>query len=318
MTPTATINVSGSTALWFLARLNKGPNPTRGLWRVALRLPDRAAPDRSPRGRSRPFFNPRFALLAAAPGVSMLVAVVLVLAWSGDRTFVIDQLVDLLQRSHWDPEVLLRPTLGHLTAGGLVLDNLAFFGVRRRIPPAPDADHDRAPVHGRRAAVRLLIPPARWVALIPGLLILFYGAGWKILISSATLPNQVGMVCGLAALLALDRRDRAGDIGACILLAASVGSFSIGFAFIVGAAVRIHLEREPGNGFLASARPGRPAPALRRLVHLGAPLRPDQQHRGIESGLDRRRGFRSAERGARRHHGPSAPPGIPRSTSGSS
>ena len=41
-----------------------------------------------------------------------------------------------LQRSHWDPEVLLRPTLGHLTAGGMILYNLAFsaFGAESHLP----------------------------------------------------------------------------------------------------------------------------------------------------------------------------------------
>ena len=78
--------------------------------------------------------DPRVAWLVLAG--SMLVAVVLVLAWSGDRTFVIDEWSYLLQRSHWDAEVLLRPTLGHLTAGGLVLYNLMFsaFGAEYHLP----------------------------------------------------------------------------------------------------------------------------------------------------------------------------------------
>ncbi|MFN8112853.1 MAG: hypothetical protein U0R51_06605 [Solirubrobacterales bacterium] len=178
--------------------------------------------------------------LAAA----MLCAAALAWIWAGDRSFVIDEWQYLLQRSHWDPEVLLRPTLGHLIAGGLVLYNLAFsaFGADSHTPLTLITIALQCLVAGLLYAYcsRRL---GSWVALIPAVLVLFYGAGWEILLSSATLPNQVSMATGLAAMLALDRRSRGGDVAACVLLVASVTSFSLGLAFIVGAAVRIVLER---------------------------------------------------------------------------
>jgi hypothetical protein len=174
----------------------------------------------------------------------MLVATALVLAWAGDRTFLIDEWPYLVQRSHWGVENLLRPTGGHLIAGGLILYNAAFsaFGADSHLPLTLITIGMQCLVAGlvyAYAARRL----GAWIALLPALLVLFFGAGWEVLISSAALPNQVGMVSGIAMLLALDRRDRVGDVSACLMLAISLASFSIGLAFAVGAAVRIVLER---------------------------------------------------------------------------
>lgn len=180
-------------------------------------------------------------LLAAA----MLAAAALALAWAGDRTFAIDEWPYLLQRSDWQLENLLKPTGGHLIALGLVLYNAAFapFGAESHLPLTLLTILFQLLVAGLvylYAARRL----GAWVALLPAVLLLFFGAGWEILLSSATIPNQLGMACGIGALLALDRRDRAGDATACLLLLASIASFTIGLAFAVAAVVRIVIERD--------------------------------------------------------------------------
>ncbi len=191
--------------------------------------------------------HPRVAWLVLAG--AMIVAVALVLAWSGERTFVLDEWGYLLDRSHWGAENLLRPTIGHLIALGLVLYNAAFsaFGADSHLPLTLIAIALQCLVAGlvyAYAARRL----GAWVALLPAILVLFYGAGWEILISSATLPNQVAMASGIGMLLALDRRDRSGDVAACLMLLVSLASFTIGLAFAVAAGVRILLEREGGGG----------------------------------------------------------------------
>ncbi len=191
--------------------------------------------------------HPRAAWLVLA--ATMLVAVALVLIWSGDRTFVIDEWGYLVDRSHWSAENLLRPTIGHLIALGLVLYNAAFsaFGAESHLPLTLITIALQCLVAGlvyAYAARRV----GAWIALLPAILVLFYGAGWEILISSATLPNQVATASGIGMLLALDRRDRAGDLAACLMLVISLASFTIGLAFAVAGGIRLLLERGGGGG----------------------------------------------------------------------
>jgi len=69
----------------------------------------------------------------------------------------------------------------------------------------------------------------------------FYGAGIQftpLMGINAIYP----LVFGIGALLLLERKDRRGDIGACILLCLSLATFSYGIAFLAGAAVAIFLS----------------------------------------------------------------------------
>lgn len=193
--------------------------------------------------------------LAAA----MLLATILVLAWSGDRSLTIDEWPYFVDRSHWTLENILRPTGGHLLALGMVLYNAYFsvFGPESHLPLTLITVGFQILVGGLvfvYAERRI----GSWLALIPAVLVLFLGAGWEILISSAVLPNQIAMAAGIAMLLALDRRDRPGDVLAFVALLASLASFSIGLAFAGAAALRIILERRERG--------------LRRLVIVATPL----------------------------------------------
>ncbi len=98
-----------------------------------------------------------------------------------------------------------------------------------------------------------------WVGLLPALLILFYGAGWEVLVNTAAMQNQIATAAGLGMLLALDRGDRRGDVLAGALLAISLASFTVGLAFAVGAALRILVERADGR-------------SLRRLAVVAVPV----------------------------------------------
>ena len=76
------------------------------------------------------------------------------------------------------------------------------------------------------------------LALSPMIMLLFAGTGW-----SPLMQPMIGMqflfalVPGLAAMLALEREDLRGDIGACVLLRVAMASFSEAAAFLAGAAV---------------------------------------------------------------------------------
>ncbi|MFN8150258.1 MAG: hypothetical protein U0R24_03900 [Solirubrobacterales bacterium] len=192
-------------------------------------------------------------------GACMVVAAILVLIWNGSTSLTIDEWPYFVDRSHWTLENIMRPTGGHLLALGMVLYNADYslFGPEPHLPLTLVTIGFQCLVSGLvYAYARRRIGPLP--ALIPAILILFLGAGWEILMSSAVLPNQMAMAAGIGMLLALDRRDRRGDALAFVLLACSIASFSIGLAFAAAAALRILLERRELG--------------LRRLVIVVVPL----------------------------------------------
>jgi hypothetical protein len=79
------------------------------------------------------------------------------------------------------------------------------------------------------------------VALAPTLVLLFYGSAGIHVISGGGWGVLLTLEAGLGALMALEREDLRGDIGACLLLCVAVATYSVGFAFVSGAAVLIML-----------------------------------------------------------------------------
>ncbi len=90
--------------------------------------------------------------------------------------------------------------------------------------------------YGRRRVGPLLALPA-------AVIVLFLGSSWNVLMQPMLgIQFFCGLVPGLAALLALERDDRRGDVAACALLVLATFSFEVGLAFVVGAAVGIALR----------------------------------------------------------------------------
>jgi hypothetical protein len=90
----------------------------------------------------------------------------------------------------------------------------------------------------------------RWLperfAIPPTLLMLFFGAGSEVVITPVRIPSQIALAAGLGMMLALERRDRRGDLAAMILLAVSLASHPIGIAFAAAGAVMIILSSRNG------------------------------------------------------------------------
>jgi hypothetical protein len=80
------------------------------------------------------------------------------------------------------------------------------------------------------------------VALAAALLILFLGSAWEVTIVPDVETNIYSAAFGIGALLALDRRDRRGDVVACVLLALSIAAWTLGLAFAVIAAIRVAFD----------------------------------------------------------------------------
>lgn len=160
----------------------------------------------------------------------------------GVRLFVDGVGLFLLNRG-LDPDVLLAPLNGHLVLmeRSVYAAGLALFG--------PDFVAFRlVETAGALLAVGVLYVYVRrrigsLAALPLALLVLFLGSAWEVTIAPDVMTNVYSAAAGLGALLALDRRDRRGDLGACLLLAASIACWTLGLAFAVTAAVRIALER---------------------------------------------------------------------------
>jgi hypothetical protein len=187
--------------------------------------------------------NDRVAWLLLVGAMALFVA--LALWWTRGTTLFVDEVDIFFVSRGLHPSALLAPLNGHLVlierlvyavdfklfgasfvmprlvqVGGVVLTTcLLFVLLKRRIGPA--------------------------AALAPVLLILFLGSAWELNLVVSGIGNVYAVAGGLGALLALERRDRVGDVLACLLLIVSVSSFTLGVAFAVGITVLIALQRTP-------------------------------------------------------------------------
>jgi hypothetical protein len=185
---------------------------------------------------------PILTLAAAIVGSSLLL-----LHLGRGQTLIVDEWGYLYAYRSWAPHTLLYPHNGHLIVLPLFLYKAMFavFGIGSHLPYQLVNLALSATVSTllftliRRAVGDLL-------ALAAAVLILFYGAGGDVILPTFQYPNLIGLASGLGMLLALRRRDARGDAGACVLLAASLASFTIGVAFAVGGAVMLAL-RPPGR-----------------------------------------------------------------------
>jgi hypothetical protein len=180
----------------------------------------------------------------------MVIAAAMILVWAGDRIFAIDEWEYVVGRRGWDPETFLRPINGHLLALPLVIYKtfLAAFGGTSHLPLTllSIALHLGVVALLYAIAARRLGP---WWGLVPAFAILYLGSGWEVMLNTAAMQNQVGIIAGLGAFLSLDRLGRRGDALTALLLVCSLASFTIGLAFTVGVAAWILLERVPGSSW---------------------------------------------------------------------
>jgi hypothetical protein len=81
-------------------------------------------------------------------------------------------------------------------------------------------------------------------ALLPAVLILFFGSAWQHVVGPIGFTITASIALGLAALLAIERDDRRGDRLACLLLALSAFTYTIGLTYLVGVAISVLLRRD--------------------------------------------------------------------------
>lgn len=180
-------------------------------------------------------------------GAAIAASTILLLYLGRDQTPVVDQWAYIYAYRSWSPSSLLAPHSSHLVVLPVVVYKAMFaaFGLESQLPL-------QLLTLALSAAVAVLLfalirdAVGDILALAAATLILFYGAGADVILPTFQITNQIGIAAGLAMLLALRREDLRGDAAACLLLAMSLASFSIGVAFALGAAVMLAL-RPPGR-----------------------------------------------------------------------
>jgi hypothetical protein len=157
-------------------------------------------------------------------------------------SFFQDDYAILDMRRAWNADAFLVPDNQHLLVTFLLFYKLLFVtvGLGTFWPY-------QLPVFGAHIAlvVALYVLAARrsgrWLALVPAGLMLVVFPGYEDMLWSINVSLAGAVAAGLWALVCLERRDRRGDIWACVLLGLSVSSFSTGlfitFAIGVGLAI---------------------------------------------------------------------------------
>jgi hypothetical protein len=180
-------------------------------------------------------------------GLAIAISSLLVLYLGRGQTPAVDQWAYIYAYMPWTVESLLTPHSGHLIVLPLLVYKAMFelFGIESQLPYQV---LNMALAATIAALLFALIRNAvgDLAALAAATLMLFYGAGSDVLIPTFQITNLIAIASGLAMLLVLRRENLRGDVFACLLLAMSLASMSIGAAFAAGAALGLAL-RPPGG-----------------------------------------------------------------------
>ena len=175
-------------------------------------------------------------------GVAMAAAAGLILHLNRGTTFFADELTFLYQTPTLGAGDVLDPHNGHLIA----TTRLVYKAILETI----GADYVAFRV---LAVCTVLLSAGLFYALVkrrigalpalaPTLVLLFLGSAWQHVVAPIGFTPIFAIAMGLAALLALERGDRRGDLAACGLLVVSVASYTTGLPFVVGTAISVLLR----------------------------------------------------------------------------
>ena len=139
---------------------------------------------------------------------------------------------------------LIRPHNGHPTLIPVLIYRLLFATVGIE----GSAAYRAVGIAGHLLVVAVLFAYAlrragAGVALVAAALILLLGPGWQNIIWGLQIGWLVSIAGGLGALLALDRRDRAGDFAACGLISVTIAASGPGIAIALGLILEVVRER---------------------------------------------------------------------------
>jgi glycerol-3-phosphate acyltransferase PlsY len=206
---------------------------------MTRRLPELA------RHAVRRLHEPRVAW--AVLGFAMLVSAGLILYTARGQGFAVDEIFyygrvaqkqgDLVHYAPFSPEYLFAPFNGHLPFGGRFVYEAIFatFGAKYTVFLLINIASLWACVGVTFELIRRRIGAI--AALAPCIVLLFLGFAREQLLWPLDFNTAASLAAGLAAVLALERDDRRGEILACLLLTLSVAMIELGLSFAVGIAV---------------------------------------------------------------------------------
>ncbi|MDQ2632018.1 MAG: hypothetical protein M3Y75_13755 [Actinomycetota bacterium] len=176
--------------------------------------------------------------------MAMAAAAALLLSYGSGLTYFQDSWEFLMHRRDFTVDTVFTPHSEHIVVIPVLIElvSLRLFGMESM---TPDLVVLVALLLGAAAClfvyVRRRLGP--WPALLMTTLLLFLGPAWQDLLWPFQIGYAGGILCGLAALLALENEDRHWDLAACALLTLATAFSSLGIPFAVGAAVQILLQR---------------------------------------------------------------------------
>jgi hypothetical protein len=175
----------------------------------------------------------------------MVASGALLLHWLSRLTFWRDEWDFLLHRRSWTVGTFLDPFVEHLLAVSILIYKVGVsaFGMDSGRPFQLVAvalfllSVGLLFVYVRRRA-------AEWLALAAILPILFLGPSWDDLLFPFQMALFGSVACGIAALLALERRDRTWDLIAAGLLMLGLLFSDLGIPFVAAATVELAFDRD--------------------------------------------------------------------------
>ena len=177
-------------------------------------------------------------------GALMVAMAVLVFHETRDTNFWVDEWSWALERRTGGIGTFLEPHNQHLSIVPLAIYRVLFATVGLDDYTA----YRLIAIAGHMAVAALLFAYARRrvghaIALLVSALFLFFGPGWQNFMWGFQIAWLVALGAGVGALLLLDRRDRAGDLGASALLALGLASAGVAVPIVAGAACDVLFGR---------------------------------------------------------------------------
>lgn len=174
----------------------------------------------------------------------LLAAAAIIFHETRGTSFADDEWTWIVQRRGSGLGTLLRPHNDHLSLVPVAVYKLLFAtaGLRTYTP------YSLVALAAHLICGALVFVYARrrvgpYFALLAAALILLFGPGWQEFIWAFQMAWLFTIAAGLGALLLLERRDRAGDLGACVLLGVALASAGPGVAVAIGLVVEVALRR---------------------------------------------------------------------------
>ena len=177
-------------------------------------------------------------------GAAMAAALALILWLGRETTFSIDELVWFVGTPDLGLDDALAPHGGHLVLTSRLVYKAVLETLGSGYEPFRLLSGGAVLLTGALFFAYASRRVGKLAAFAPTLILLVFGSDHVHVLVGNGFTVLLAISCGLGALLALDRGDRRGDLGACALLCLGVLTYTVALPFVVGAAVGVLLRED--------------------------------------------------------------------------